>query len=62
MGGYLIGVHVYKVAKVLVCNRAVIALQKIVDDVFPVGFYIVGQSMTEGQLVNVWCPTQQFGF
>ena len=60
--GYLVGVHIHQVAKILVGGRAMIALKEIVDDVLPVRLDVVGQAMAECELVNVWRPMTNFTF
>ena len=39
---HLVGIHIHKVTEIFVCDRTVVTLQKIVDDIFPIGFYVVG--------------------
>ncbi|MNE58405.1 hypothetical protein D3C80_1534330 [compost metagenome] len=60
VGLHLVGVHVDQGAKVLVRGRAVVALKEIVDHVLPVRLDVVGQPVSEGQLLDVRCPVHDF--
>ena len=55
-----VGVHIHQRAKILVRRRAMIAFQKVINDIFPVGFDIVMQTMGESQLVYIRRPVADF--
>ena len=56
VGGHLVGVHIDQRAEILVCRRAVIAFEEIVDDILPVRPDVIGQPVPEGQFLDIRRP------
>ena len=61
VGGDLVGVHVDQGAEVPVGDRAVVALQEVVDHVLPVRLDLVGESVGVGEVGHVGGPVGDLG-
>ena len=56
----LVGIHLHQGHKIFMGHGAVIALQEIVDDGFPVGFQAIAQAVCKGQFSKIRCIGRYF--